>query len=556
MISQVNYQSNAEYAAIQFPYVEVNQLEIASGMQGFGFFNYLPEADGLIRRAPLILGFEDVMFPSLALKTLSAYFDEDISVDVAQDGFENVHLGNRTIPVDNVGRFSLNFYADKRKIKIVSASDVLWGELDENILKDKLVFVGVTELGVADVRPTPVSPNFPGVAVHATVAANVIQSFYIKQNINTLIINVLLIISIPFVLILVIARIRRPSFQFAAFLVALAFTGFIFSYLLSAHSLLISLIYPLMATIIGYIGFQTYYVLVSQKHSKFLRTAFSTYVSPNVVEKLINSPEKLRLEGEKREITVLFSDVRDFTKFSEKLEPEQLVQVMNTYFDPMTDLVMDRQGTLDKYIGDALMAIYNAPLDVKEHALLAAETAVMMIEALTTLNQKFSQDYGISLDIGIGINTGPAVVGNMGGSQRFDYTAMGDSVNLASRLEARSKSYGVKIIVSESTYALIKEKFVCRLLDRIRVKGKTQPVSVYELIGKKENHCDQKLVGDYEAAIEKYFDGDFSTAVEQFEILAQRYPGDRPTALMFSRASEYLHNRPKDWDGVFTALDK
>ncbi|MDH5219281.1 MAG: adenylate/guanylate cyclase domain-containing protein, partial [Gammaproteobacteria bacterium] len=376
MIAQVNYRTNAEYAAIQFPFVEVNQMAIASHMQGFGFFNYLPEADGLIRRAPLILGFEDVMFPSLALKTLSVYFGEDISVNVAQDGFENVQLGNRTIPVDNAGRLSLNFYAENRNIKIVSASDVLWGELEKDLLKDKLVFVGVTELGIADVRPTPVSPNFPGVAVHATVAANVIQNFYIKQNINTVIINILLIITIPFVLILVIARIRKPLLQFMVFLSTLALTAFIFAYLLSAHSLLISLIYPLMATIIGYIGFQTYYVLVSQKHSKFLRTAFSTYVSPNVVEKLINSPEKLRLEGEKREITVLFSDVRDFTKFSEKLEPEQLVHVMNTYFDPMTDLVMDRQGTLDKYIGDALMAIYNAPLDVEEHALLAAETAV------------------------------------------------------------------------------------------------------------------------------------------------------------------------------------
>lgn len=330
-----------------------------------------------------------------------------------------------------------------------------------------------------------------------------------------------------------------------------------FYYLVSQQGLLVSLFYPLLAALIGYTIFETYEIFVSERKSRYLRRAFSSYVSPDLVSRLIYQPESLTLTGEEREISVLFSDIRGFTTLSEAMTPTQLVSLLNRFLGPMTEILMQEQGTLDKYIGDAIMAIYNAPLDVPEHALHAARTAQSMQQALRRLNPEFAREFGVELRIGVGLNTGAAVVGNMGSARRFNYTAMGDTVNLASRLEGRTKYYGVEIIAAQATRELLGEALPLRRLDRIRVKGKTQPVEIFQLFVDGEVAEHQGLIDAFESAQAHYFAGEFAAALEAFEALRERYPEDRPTEIFIERSRYHLEHPPEgQWDGVFNSLEK
>jgi len=448
---------------LEFPFVETNQADLAAAFSTFGFFNYIPDPDGLIRGAPVVLGYGGDFYPSLPLSALAQYLGEPIRLRISSDGAESVSVGPYSSPVDGLGRLALNFYNGPKRIPFVSAGDVLDGNTPPDLLTNKVVFLGVTELGIADVRPTPIDHSFPGVGVHATVAANMLQGFHLYRDGRTILINVLLTALIPLLMVLLMSWTRRVLWMTVAFAATLTGVWFLFYSIVTTTGHLISLTYPVIATALGYLAFQAYHILVTQRQSRYLRQAFSTYVAPALVERLIENPDALALTGEKRVVTVLFSDIRGFTTLSESLPAEVLVPILNRYLGPMTDIVMGEQGTLDKYIGDAVMALYNAPLDVPDHAARAAQSAIRMLGELERLNEAFEADFGLRLHIGVGIHTGEAVVGNMGSETRFDYTAIGDTVNLASRLEARTKAYGVEIIVSDTTRADLTElSAVCR----------------------------------------------------------------------------------------------
>lgn len=539
-----------------FAYVEQNQAALARHMQGFGFFNFIPLGDGLIREVPLVLQYEADYYPSLPLAALSLYLHKAITLGFDREGVSQVRLGASDVAVDEYGRMPLNFYNGNKQIPILSAADVIEGRAGIEAINEKLVFVGVTELGISDLRATPVDPRFPGVAVHATVASNVLQAFYLYQDKRTILVDVLLMALVPLVMVIAIAQARRPILMLLGFASAMIIVWLVFYWCVSVQGLLISFVYPAMAIIIGYIMFQSYYVLVAQRHTRFLRSAFSTYVSPALVQRLIQAPEQLALTGEKRTITVLFSDIRDFTGLSESLPPEKLTRILNEYLAPMTDIIMHNQGTLDKYIGDAIMCLFNAPLDVRSHEICAVNAASEMLSALPELNARFREQFGISLDIGIGIHTGPAVVGNLGSPQRFDYTAVGDSVNLASRLEGRTKAYGVQCIISETTHAALAPSLPCRRLDRIRVKGKTQPVEIFELLfGARAQH--ENMITEFHQCLDLYFEEKFQQAETAFADFLQHYPADGPAMTFLARCRRYLQAPPApDWGGVYVANDK
>jgi adenylate cyclase len=271
----------------------------------------------------------------------------------------------------------------------------------------------------------------------------------------------------------------------------------------------------------------------------------------------LNNPEKLKLGGERQELTVLFSDIAGFTTISEKLPPEQLVHLLNQYLTKMTNLVFEHQGVLDKYIGDAVMAFWGAPVEQSDHALKACQTALAMQEEVQRLKTEWHKEGIPDFDVRIGINTGEMIVGNMGANTRFDYTLIGDNVNLGSRLEGINKEYGTHIIIAQSTYTEAREHIVARKLDTVAVKGKSQGIVIYELIGLKSNYTGSlKFVEQFEAARSQYEKGKFKHALELFTALHEEYSVDFATNLYIERCEELIKNPLKDWDGVFHAKNK
>ena len=312
------------------------------------------------------------------------------------------------------------------------------------------------------------------------------------------------------------------------------------------------MIYPVISILSTYIGCEAYRNLIEVRKSRFLQKAFSSYISPELVSQIVKNPDMLKLGGEKREVTILFSDIRSFTSISERFSPEIIVRLLNRYLDPMTNIVLSNKGTLDKYIGDAIMAIYNAPLEIEDHAVLACKSAVEMIKALDEVNEEFKKMGFPEIDIGIGIHTGDAVVGNMGTDVRFDYTAIGDTVNLSSRLESLNKLYRTHIIVSQSTRERIKgNEFRFRELDMIRVKGKKIPITIYEI----NMDMDEELIDLYHKALSLYKSCDFKSALEYFSTLERDY-NDATSGVFAERCRQLILNPPPDWDGVYVATSK
>lgn len=540
-----------------YPFLEGNHSLIAPHFDEVGFFNSIPDHDGLVRAAPMVLRFRGGYYPSLPLQALALAFNEPVALEISAAGVAGVRLGSRSLPVNELGRMALNFYNGEQRIRRFSAADVLSGALAEDALRGRLVFVGITEVGIADVRPTPTDHSFPGIAIHATVAANVIQGYHLYHNGWTVFLEVILMALLPLAMLWLMSFFDRPLYMVSIFALTIGLVWVIFYRAVTGYGMLISFFYPAIALSLSYSTFELYEILITKRKSRYLRRAFSSYVSPALVGRLINDPDALAINGERRNVTILFSDIRGFTSISEAMEPEQLVQLLNRFLGPMTEVLMREHGTLDKYIGDAIMAIYNAPLEVADHPVRSAVTAIKMQRLLYWLNRSFADEFGKTLKIGIGLNTGDAVIGNMGSARRFNYTAMGDTVNLASRLESRTKYYGVDIIAAKSTIDHLGPEFIVRRLDRIRVKGKNLPVDIFQLFVHGRDARTRKMTANFHAGLDHYLAGRFAEALAIFTAIQEEMPADRPTSIYVERSRYHLEHPPAgEWDGVFTATDK
>lgn len=329
-------------------------------------------------------------------------------------------------------------------------------------------------------------------------------------------------------------------------------------FLFHRYSLWLDVVYPALAVLTVYVGVTAYKYVTEEREKKKVRDAFQFYLTSSVINEMLKDPAKLKLGGEKKELSVLFSDIRGFTTISEGMAPEMLVQLLNEYLTAMTGVVFRYNGLLDKYMGDAIMAVFGAPLDQPDHAVRACRTALSMMEELRKFRGKWKAEGRPVLDIGIGINSGEMVVGNMGSEMRFDYTVMGDSVNLGSRLEGINKEYGTHIIVSEYTYGQIKDHFVCRELDSVRVKGKQFAVRIYELIA--EGKADDEryaFIGIFNEGVVKYKLGLWDEAAASFEKVLSVRPADRPSELYIRRCKELKRMPPEGaWDGVYVMTRK
>jgi adenylate cyclase len=319
-----------------------------------------------------------------------------------------------------------------------------------------------------------------------------------------------------------------------------------------------NMIYPVLTMVFIYLGITVYRYITEEREKKKIRGAFQYYLTASVVNEILKDPNKLKLGGDKKNLSVMFSDIRGFTSISEKLSPENLVQLLNKYLTAMTNIVFKYDGLLDKYIGDAVMAVFGAPLDQPDHARRACLTAIEMMTELRRLQIKWKAEGWPEIDIGIGINTGDMVVGNMGSEMRFDYTVMGDSVNLASRLEGTNKEYGTNIIISEFTYEVIKEDFFCRELDAVRVKGKKLPVRIFELLGEAKDKAQwQEFAAIFQHALELYRGGKWDEAIAAFNRVLGLKPDDFPSRLYIERCESLKETPPEgEWDGVFTMTRK
>ena len=477
---------------IKFPNLLTNIEKIERAAAGRGLFTIRPEQDGIVRRVPVVMLADGKTKPSLAIELIRVGTGaESILVRTSEIGVSDIVVGDKIVPTDEEGRFWINFSPHLPQ-RFVSAYDVLTDKIGEKELRGKFVLVGTSAVGLLDLKATPLDPAMPGVEIHAQIIETILSNSYLtrpafaigSEVVVALVIGLFIIVCGP---IFGALNMLLLGGFFAACLVALSW------YLYAQHGILFDFAYPLVSTLMVYFVLVFYNYLKEERGRREVRNAFGQYLSPELVNQLARDPDSLSLGGVTREVTILFSDVRNFTAIAEqfKNDPEGLSRLMNNLLTPLSAAVMDRKGTIDKYMGDAIMAFWNAPLDDHVHPRNACTAALEMQRQLNLLNQKLEAQASLKgapfnkLRAGIGINTGECVVGNMGSDMRFDYTAMGDPVNVASRAEGLTKQFDVPTLIGEKTANHVSD-FALLEADLIRVVGKKDPERLYLLMGDNE----------------------------------------------------------------------
>ncbi|MBI5508359.1 MAG: adenylate/guanylate cyclase domain-containing protein [Deltaproteobacteria bacterium] len=557
--------------------------KVAARAKGFGFFNATPDPDGPIRKMWTLYRYGDRLYPSLALQTIARYYGGDImpmNSEIAPgEWIGGVEIGGTevVIPTDQRGRLLINYYTKPRPQKSApkdvraafrpgpegyfptfSVADFIDGSVPPKYVKDKVVLFGMTALGWFDLRPNPFSAATPGVYIHANVVQNAIDGRFLDRPIGFAFYEILFYLILGIILGVVLPRIP----VWAGLLVTLGFAfGLYFVDVLFFFSkdVWILNVLPTLQAALTFVGVTVHGYLTEGKEKRKIRKAFQFYLTRSVVDEVLKDPTKLKLGGERKTCTVLFSDIRGFTTISERLSPEELVSLLNSYLTPMTNLVFKHDGTLDKYMGDAVMAIFGAPINYPNHAVRACLTALDMMDELKVLQAMWREKSLPEIDIGIGLNTGPMAVGNMGSEAHFAYTVMGDNVNLGSRLESINKQYGTNIIISEFTHAAVKDEMFAREMDSVRVKGKREPVRIFELLGRgKPDPTQQELITTFESGMALYKAQKWDEAVAAFtKVRTTLKPNDFASSMYIDRCEHMKAEPPGEgWDGVYTMKTK
>ncbi|MFC1769713.1 CHASE2 domain-containing protein [Nitrospirota bacterium] len=541
----------------EVPFAEDMLLQLDEYIEtsrSFGFVNFFPDDDGALRWDNMIIESLGKYYPPIGLQMVKEYkglAQKDMEVVLGK----GIRIGDTLIPTDKKGRLLINYYGPFGTLNYYPIADLLDGNFPEGTFKDKIILIGVAATGLGDVWLTPFDQSLPGVEKHATVISNILNEEFLVRNNVTTIIDIVMIIVIGLALGLILPKLN--SLKAAVFTSAL-FVGFVvFNFVLFIFfDMWANFFYPILNLLMVSVGIIVIQYFGEEKEKKQIKKAFKRYLNPALVEQLADDHTSLKLGGEEKELTVLFSDIRGFTSISEGLSPEQLVALINEYLSLMTKVIMDSDGIVDKFIGDAIMAVYGAPVYFEDHPIRSVDSAVSMMVALKQARSEWRERGFPDIRIGIGINTGPMVVGNMGSEARFDYTVMGDSVNLASRLEGLCKTYGAGIIISESTAKQIKG-FVLRELDLVRVKGKSEPITIYEVVQKGSLSQDRKAeFYKFTEALHLYREQSWREAIKAFNELAVK-TNEHLYKMYLERCKNYLQSPPdKDWDGVFTFTKK
>ena len=549
---------------------EANITKLAESAASFGFINIKPDPDGTLRHALLMMRYQDQdFFPSLDLEVVRRYEeirDQDIAAYIAPDGLERIQFGRHTLRHVRDGSALINYTGPYRTYDQYSMSDVISGVVPPETFRDKIVLIGATALGIGDIRNTPFAnqdPVYMGVEVHANIIDNLLHSeekgrgFLQRTSYQEMAdIGFILLFGLGFGFLF--SRVT-PLYSTILVLLTLLGYGWFVYFAFAENGQWFSFVIPAGTLAADYATITSLRMIREEREKRKIRKSFSQYLSPGVIELIEKDPEKyIRPGGEEKELTVLFSDIRGFTTISEGLTPDQLVQLLNEYFGQMTEIVFATDGTLDKYIGDAIMAFWGSPYPQADHASRSCSCALQMVRGLEKLNAKWKGLGRPPIAIGIGLNTGLVNVGNMGSARRLSWTVMGDNVNLASRLEGITKEYHVQLVISEATYRHVASQFICRELDKIRVKGKNLPVTIYELMDvAAEKSRYEPLLARFDEAMSAYHGQNWSAAAAKFADILANFPQDGPSQVFLARAMEFSENAPKElWDGVYVMKTK
>jgi len=555
---------------VTFPGLLRNVPVLEQAAAGRGLLSIRNERDGIVRRVPLVLRAGGIVAPALTLDMLRVVTNSGavlINADAA--GVRNVGVRGLEIPTDNAGQLWIHF-GPHDPARYVAAKDVIEGRVPADRFAGKLVLIGTSAVGLLDIKTTPLDPAIPGVEIHAQILESVLSRIVLSHP-NWATVAELAIALVVGLILTLLAPALGAGTLLGLFALSASLVIALSWYLFASAGTLIDLSFPLLSTFLIYVTLEFIGYMREQKDRRRIRSAFGQYLSPTLVEQLAQSPEKLVLGGETRTMSILFSDVRGFTTISEtyKHDPQGLTQLMNRFLTPMTNAIIEHKGTIDKYMGDAIMAFWNAPIDDADHEINACRAAIDMLARVEELNlereaeaQQSGQPF-IPIAIGVGINTGSCVVGNMGSALRFDYSVLGDSVNLASRLEGRSKAYGTPIIVGAATAEKAKGEFATLELDLITVKGKTEPERIYTILGGADvaASADFRKLSELNATmLAAYRKRDWTGAIEALQ-LCRHAPNnfglDEIYNLYLARIQSFQDKGPPDdWDGVFAVETK
>jgi adenylate cyclase len=557
-----------DYQDLNLGAVVGNTPVIAESSTHAGFFNNDSEGDDAIwRNVNLLKQADGHLLPAISLKMASNMLKRLIVVNFDQVGVESILLPDEEddkklteIPVDPIGngKILINHLGESkilRHISLADAHDNAFSDKERRVIKGMSFMLGPTAIAINDLRANPFDSTFNGVEQHATVIDNIVSNRFLKRPKDVMLTEAKVLVALALVFMALLSF--ASAFISAISLIATYVIYYhIDKYFWFSKGIWVYIGLPYLQITVMFIGVTLYKYFVEERERRKVKGAFQHYLSADVMEQVLNDPERLKLGGVRRECTMFFSDVRDFTSISESLPPDKLVELMNDYLSPMTDIILKSGGVLDKYIGDAIMAFWGAPLDSPSQADIGVMVIYQMLEKLEELRRSFPLKNFPAIDIGCGLNTGVVSVGNMGSSERFAYTVMGDAVNLSARLESITKEYGVRSLISQNTVTRMqmREKFLLRDVDDIIVKGKREAVKIYELIHPSfflMPSVIPEFIGEFEMMRQAYRDQDWTKAKKHLESCLMIKPDDGPSQVYFKRIKE-LEIQPKieGWDGV------
>jgi len=548
-----------------FQNVLANIPVLQSSATGAGFINSVPESDGFIRKASLVLNYQGTLYPSLALEAARVYTLADNITAISKRNnnvswLQGLKIGENLISTNEKGQIFIPYKGKKHSFPYISATDVLNNRIDSDLLEGAVAFIGTSAVGLADLRTTSVGVQYPGVEVHANVFEGLIHPEIIPVELDTTLAIVFVLLLLTGIILSFLMVEQGPVailvYCLASFILHIGFNWYCWSVLkVSLPIFQIFLLIVLLTIYYGGVGF------ISEKlKRRSIKSMFDQYVPPAYIDKLIQSTKGIAVLPERKNMSVLFADIRNFTTLSEQFSPEELSEFLNEYLSGATTVIFENKGTIDKYVGDMIMAIWNAPLDDANHAENSVVTALKLIELTHELTAIFKEKNWPAIQVGIGISTGNMVVGDMGSTYRKAYTVLGDSVNLGARIESLTKYYSVDVLISGITYNEVCNKIICRKIDKIIVKGKHTAVDIYQPLGF-ESEITQEMKKDltlHQIALENYMAGQWDKAQEIFkQLLQSKHLSTRIYSIYLERITNLRDKQNiNEWDGVFSHESK
>ncbi len=555
-----------------FPDLVQNMQVLEEVAKGHGMFSLSPDLDGVYRRLPIVMKVRDKIRLALSVEILRvATGGRAFATKVDKAGSSGVVVGGQLVKTDRNGRV-WPYFTLPNPIRYVSAGSVLDGTANPRLIKNHMIVVGTSAVGLEDLRATPLVAALPGVEIHAQVIESILSKSMLQRPNYALGMELVFLTIAGLAIVILVPMLGAIWASLFALVVLGGYAGASY-YSFAEHQLLFDATFPIGATALLFVMMATTNYIREERQRQQIKGAFGQYLSPDLVEQIIDDPDRLVLGGETRELSVLFTDVRGFTTLAEayKDNPQGLTRLMNLFLTVLSNAILKRGGTIDKYMGDAIMAFWNAPLDTKNHAMQSCRAALDMMTALDELNvervaeQRANGEEESPIKIGIGINTGDCVVGNMGSDMRFDYTALADTVNIASRLEGQSKPLGINIVIGNNTAQEVINELAVIEIDYIRVKGKQEPERVFGVLGD-ENFTSEESFKNIEKLnslmINAYRSQEWDlamTALAKLSKTAEDADIDMATYLdLYTwRIEEFIENPPgANWDGVYVATSK